>query len=122
VVELITRNQVWLLIKDYPQPVRRRLLPRILAYQTFWMLFASSNAGISAYLRGMRTALRGRDGMRRKHRELMARRRINDADFVKLLRASEQQIWEWHQARPPDERSRFLKMYFRLFGQTEAGR
>lgn len=114
VVELITRNQIWLLSKDYPQPVLRRLLPRVLAYQTLWMLFAIRNAGVGAYLRGVHAGLRGRNGMRQKHRELMARRRISDADFVQRLRASERQIWEWQRSRAPQERSRLLEIYFQI--------
>jgi GT2 family glycosyltransferase len=31
VIELITRNQIWLLMKDYPRAVLRRLFPRIFA-------------------------------------------------------------------------------------------
>ena len=117
VVELLTRNQLWLLSKDYPQPVLRGLLPRVLAYQTFWMLFAIRNAGIAAYFRGVRAGLSGRSDMRQKRRELMARRRISDADFIEHLRASEQQIWEWQQSRPQEGRSQLLKIYFRLFGK-----
>jgi len=117
VVELITRNQIQLLSKDYPQPVLRRLFPRFLAYQTLWMLFAIRNAGAGAYIRGLRAAFRGRGGMREKHRELMAHRRISDAEFIERLRASERQIWEWNQLRQPEDRSRLLEMYFRLFGQ-----
>ena len=54
-IEYITRNQIYLLIKDYPQAVFRRLLPRIVIYQCLWAMFAIRKGGFGAYLRGMRT-------------------------------------------------------------------
>ena len=55
VIEYITRNQIYLLIKDYPPAVFRRLLPRIVIYQCLWALFAIRKGGFGAYLRGLRT-------------------------------------------------------------------
>jgi GT2 family glycosyltransferase len=117
VVELLTRNQIWLFIKDYPRPVRRRLWPRIVAYQGLWKLFAIRSGNAGAYFRGIRAAWGGRRSMQQKHRELMAKRKISDAEFLQLLHASERQIWEWQQSHPPEERSRLLELYFRLFGK-----
>lgn len=117
VIEFITRNQIFLLMKDYPRPVFARLLPRVALYQLLWMLFAIKNGGASAYLRGLRAALRGRRSMRQKRLELMAKRRLSDPEFLTRLRASERQIWQWQQSRQPEERSALLKTYFRLFGK-----
>ena len=116
VIELITRNQFFLLTKNYPRPVFLRLLPRIALYQFLWMMFALSNHGAGAYLRGLRAGLRGRPSMRQKHDELMARRRIPDSEFLDRLRTSERQIWDWQQSRPPQQTSRLLGFYFRVFG------
>lgn len=115
VIEYVTRNQVYLLVKDYPRAVFRSLRPRIFAYQFLWALFALRNGSFGAYLRGLRIGLRGRDGMRLKHAELMGRRRIGDEEFVQKLRDSERQIYEWQQSRQPQDRSGLLKIYFRLF-------
>ena len=117
VIEFITRNQIFLLMKDYPPPVFARLLPRVALYQLLWMLFAIKNGGASAYLRGIKAALRGRRSMQQKSRELLARRRISDTDFAERLRASERQIWQWQQSRAPQERSALLSTYFRVFGK-----
>ena len=117
VIELITRNQLYLLTKDYSRPIFARLLPRIVLYQFLWMMFAIRNGGLGAWLRGLRAALRGHSSMRQKHRELMARRRIGDAGYLERLRASEQQIHEWQQSLPPQARSRLLKIYLRVFGK-----
>jgi GT2 family glycosyltransferase len=117
VIELITRNQIWLLMKDYPRAVLRRLLPRIITYQFLWMMFAIRTGGTSAYFRGLRAALRNRRSMRQKQHAVMARRRISDDEFLERLRTSERGIWEWQQSRTPQERSQLLKTYFRLFGR-----
>ncbi len=117
VIEFITRNQIWLLTKDYPGPAFARLLPRIAFYQLLWMIFAIKHGGAGAYFRGLRAALRNRHTMRQKHRELMGKRRISDADFLERLRASERQIWEWQQSLAPQARSALLKTYFRVFGR-----
>ncbi len=117
VIEYITRNQIYLLTKDYPRSVFMRLLPRIVMYQSLWLMFALRNATPGVYFRGLIAGLRGRRTMRQKHRELIARQRISDAEFLARLRSSERQIYEWHQARLPPERSALLKIYFRLFGK-----
>ncbi len=117
VVEYITRNQIYLLIKNYPRSVFLGLLPRIVVYQCLWALFVMRNGALRAYLRGLRSAFRNRRAMRKKGRELMARRRIGVNEFFRMLRHSEQQVYEWHQSRPPQERSALLNFYFRLFGE-----
>ena len=118
VIEYITRNQIYLLTKDYPQPVFVRLLPRIVLYQCLWLVFALRNSSPGAYFRGLMARLRGRRAMRQKHRDLIARQRISRrSEFLERLRDSERQVYGWHQSRPPQERSALLKIYFRLFGR-----
>ncbi len=115
VIEYVTRNQIFLLVKDYPPGVFRQLRSRIFAYQLLWALFALRNGGFGAYCRGLRSGLRNRHNMRRKHAELIARRRIGDDEFLQRLRKSEKQIYDWQQSRSPQDRSALLTMYFRLF-------
>ncbi len=115
VVEYVTRNQFFVLMKDYPKPVFRRLLPRIVAYQILWFLFTLKRGNLGAYLRGLRGAIRGRKRMRQKHGELMAKRKIDDQQLLALMRTSERQIYDWQLSVPDNERSALLKFYFRLF-------
>lgn len=117
VIELVTRNQIYLVMKNYPPAVFARLLPRIAAYQTLWMGFAVRSAGAVAYAKGLTGGIRKWRAMRRKHRDLMAKRRISDREFLARLRASERQIYDWQQSRAPAQRSSLLKWYFRLFGR-----
>ncbi len=118
VVEYITRNQFFVLTKDYPSAVFRQLLPRILVYQVLWGLFAIRSAGLGAYLRGVRGAVRGRKRMQQKHRDLMAKRKLDDQQLLVLMQMSERQIYDWQQSRPESERSSLLKFYFRIFHAT----
>jgi hypothetical protein len=101
------------LIKDYPRFVLRRAWWRIAVYQSLWKLYAITKNPV-AYLRGVRAAIRGRRNMRAKSRELMAKRRISDEEFLRRLIDSERQIWEWQQSKAPNERSVLLKIYFAL--------
>ena len=115
VIEYITRNQLFVVMKDYPKAVFRRLLPRIVTYQALWFLFAIRRGGLLAYLRGLRGAFRGRKRMRQKHRNLMANRKIDDAQLLALMKMSERQVHEWQQSQPLGQRSSMLNLYFRLF-------
>ncbi len=117
IVEYLTRNQIYLLAKNYPRSLLWRLGPRIVAYQCLWLLFALRNGGVGAYLRGSWAGLRGWRRMRRKHRDLMAKRRVTDDEFLARLRESERQIHDWQQSQSPERRSGLLKFYFRVFGK-----
>jgi GT2 family glycosyltransferase len=117
VVELITRNQIWLVMKDYPRQAFRGLLPRILTYHTLWALFVIQNGQAASWWRGIKAAIRGKHNMLSKNRGLFAKRRINDEEFIQQLRASERQIRDWQQSRAPEQRSALLRMYFGLFSR-----
>jgi GT2 family glycosyltransferase len=115
IVEYLTRNQIYLLAKDYPRSVFWRLLPRIAVYQGLWLIYATRKHAFAAWLRGSWAGLRGWGRMRRKRRELLVKRRISDDDFLARLRESERQIYDWQQSA--DNHSGLLTCYFRLFGK-----
>ena len=115
IVEYLTRNQIYLLAKDYPRAVFWRLLPRIAVYQGLWLTYALRKHAFGAWLRGWWAGLRGWGRMRRKHRELLVKRRISDDEFLACLRESEQQVYEWLESAANP--SGLLKVYFRLFGK-----
>lgn len=115
VVEYITRNQLFVLMKNYPSAVFRRMFPRIAVYQTLWFLFALKNLRLVPYLRGLWRAVRGRNRMKRKHHDLMAKRKTDDDQLIERMRMSERQVYDWHQSRPATERSSLLDFYFRFF-------
>jgi GT2 family glycosyltransferase len=115
VVEYITRNQFFVWIKDYPAPLFRRLLPRIMMYQFLWAVYALKSGGIVPYLRGLKGALLGRARMKQKHRELMAKRKIDNEQVFALMKMSERQVYDWHQSQPKSRRSSLLNVYFAVF-------
>lgn len=118
IVECVTRNQLFVVMKDLPPTVFRKLLPRIAVYQTMWLGLAIKNGRLLPYLRGLRGTLRGRKRMKQKHRELMAKRKIDDGQLVDLLTMSERQIFDWQQTLPKGRRSSLLNLYFKLFKPT----
>jgi len=117
IVEYLTRNQLYLLAKDYPRPIMWRLLPRIAVYQGLWLIHTIRKQAFGAWLRGWSAGLRGWGRMRRKNRDLMARRRMTDDEFLARVRGSERQIYDWQQSCPPGKRSGLLNFYFRLSGK-----
>jgi hypothetical protein len=84
-------------------------------YQGLWLLFALRSGGLFAYLRELRDAVRGRKRMQQKHRALMAKRKIDDDQFLALMQMSERQVYDWQQSRVEGERSSLLNLYFRTF-------
>lgn len=113
ITELLTRNQLFMLLKDYPAPALCRLAARIALFQLLWLGLAIRRGHLWPYLRGVAGALRRAPRMLGKRRRLQ--RRIGSAQFVALLRASERQIAQWQAALPQAARSRLLRAYFRCF-------
>jgi len=116
ILELVTRNQFWLLAKDYPPAIVQRHLSRILLFQALWFGYVVGKGGLGAYVRGIRAAFAKRSVMHKKRDELARKGTISDREFERLLIESERQVWDWHSSRPPTAQSGLLKTYFRIFG------
>lgn len=119
IVEWLTRNQILLIAKNYPGSLLIRLLPRIIAFQSLWFLLVVYRGKLLPYCKGVLGALRLLPRMLRKRRRLMNTRKISVQDFLGALRASEQQVFNWHQRQNFTARSKLLKVYFALFSRTE---
>ncbi len=115
IAELLTRNQLLLLLKNYPLGVACRLLAHIALFQLLWLALVIRRGRFSSYLRGLAGAARRIPKMLAKRRQIMRSRRISSAKFLALLRASERQIFQWQASRSADARSSLLSAYFRLF-------
>jgi len=116
IYRLITRNQIWVVVKNYPAAVLLRALPRLLFFHLLWAALMVSRDLVGPYLRGVWEALRGLPRMLGKRRQIQRSRKISSAQFWKLLKGSEQQIADWQRGLPPAERSLLLCLYFGLFG------
>jgi GT2 family glycosyltransferase len=115
IVEWVTRNQLFLLIKDYPASILIRLAPRIVLYQLLWLSFVVGRGHVVPYVKGLWRAIRLVPRMIRKRVRLMRQRRITAGQFLSVLMASEQQVYEWYKSQVAGERSRLLKIYFGVF-------
>ncbi|HSB75890.1 MAG TPA: glycosyltransferase family 2 protein [Terriglobales bacterium] len=115
IAELLTRNQLFLLMKDYPAGALWRLLGRITVFQLFWLALVVRRGRLGSYLRGVAGALLGVPKMLAKRRRLVRSRAVSSTQFLDLLRASERQIFAWQKALPAEARSALLTAYFRWF-------
>jgi GT2 family glycosyltransferase len=115
IVEWVTRNQLLLVVKDYPASVFIRLAARIFLFQLLWLSFVLARRRAVAYLRGIWGAIRLMPRMLRKRGSLVRRRRMTSREFASILMTSEQQIHDWFKSQAPCEQSTLLKIYFRVF-------
>jgi len=56
--------------------------------------------------------------MTQKHGGRIAKRKIDDAQLLALMRMSERQVFDWHCSQPEVERSLLLSLCFRSFGKA----
>lgn len=116
IFRLITRNQIWLVVKNYPGSVFLRAVPRILVFQLLWLALLVSRGFLWHYVRGMVEAFLGLPKMFRKRRHIQRERKTTPRQFWQLLQESERDIAEWQQSLQPSQRSLLLRVYFSLFG------
>lgn len=116
VFEWVTRNQIFLLLKDYPLALLFRLFPRIAIFQVLWFLRALREHKITAWLRGAFGALRQAIPTFRSRNRIQNSRRMSTQELLQALRSSEAQVAAWQLSLPVGKRSRLLSIYFGLFG------
>lgn len=113
----ITRNQLFLLGKNFSAGMLFRCAPRIVVFQFLWALRLLAYGFFGAYLHGLAGAIAGLPRMLGHRREVKRLRQITPGEFLQSLRASEYAIFEAEQRRPPGDRSRLLRWYFNLCGK-----
>jgi GT2 family glycosyltransferase len=117
IVEWMTRNQILLVVKNYPSGVLLKLLPQVIGFQILWLGIVLRRCRFISYISGLIGAMRALPRSLRK-RALLKYRRITDTEFLGLLETSEEQILEWENTRTIESRSGLLKAYFTLFGKS----
>lgn len=115
ITQFLTRNQIFLLVKDYPATTLCQLLGHIALFQLLWLALVIRRGHLWSYLRGLAEALFRAPRMLAKRRCIMRARRISSAQFLARLRDSQRQIFAWQAALPQSSRSRLLSAYFRCF-------
>jgi GT2 family glycosyltransferase len=79
------RNQVWLVVKNYPVGAILRRAPGILLLNAGLALQDARRGGLTSTLRGWWAALRGLPRMLRKRREIQRTRRVGLADLNDVI-------------------------------------
>jgi len=82
---LIVRNQVLVLVKDFPAPLLARNLPRILFFQLKWLLFNSLHGLGRAHLRGLLAAARAMPATLHKRRAIQRERTASIGELQRAL-------------------------------------
>ncbi|MCI5123765.1 MAG: glycosyltransferase family 2 protein [Candidatus Electrothrix sp. AR5] len=93
-VRLSTRNSIYVLLKNYPTRLFLRLLPVILIYQFFWLLFVMKKGQVPAYLQGMGQAVVSMRKMRKKRKQISSYDLLNIGEFAVCLSLSEREVLE----------------------------
>ena|SRR6266850_1737725 len=117
IVGWITRNQMLVVIKNYPGVLLLRLAPRLLLYQLLWAARVFARGAVLPFLRGLFHTLWALPKALRDRNRRQRARIVTSSQFLDCLRASERQIYDWHARREPRSRSMLLRLYFGVFGR-----
>jgi GT2 family glycosyltransferase len=117
VVRLSTRNNIFVIAKNYSPALLLRFLPAMAVYQIFWLLFVIKKGQLSAYLKGLFESLSSVAVMARRRREQMAVSRLTDREFAERIIESERQVVRSIMARRTQHgKGNFaLRWYLRVF-------
>lgn len=121
ILTLITRNQLFLIWKNFPVSLWFRCGWRIAVFQTLWALHLVRRGFAGAYVRGLAQAFLALPRVLAGRRSRRSLRRIKTGEFLDLLRESERAIYESEQRRKLHERSHLLAWYFALCGKPTTG-
>jgi GT2 family glycosyltransferase len=91
-IRLSTRNSVYVLLKNYPTLLLLRLLPVILIYQFFWLLFVMKKGQIPAYLQGLGQAVVSMRKIRKKRKQISTYDLLNVGKFATCLSLAEKAV------------------------------
>jgi GT2 family glycosyltransferase len=116
-VRLSTRNSFYVLLKNYPTRLFLRLLPVILTYQFFWLLFVIKKGQIPAYLQVMGQAVVGMGEMRKKRKQVSKYDVLDNEEFATCLSTSEKTVLEsiMRRRRAEGKNNWLLKLYLAFF-------
>jgi len=116
-VKLSTRNNIFIIVKNYSPGLFFRFLPAILIYQLFWFLFVLKHRQISAYLSGLLDSVKYIKTMWRHNTSIRVAQKITDNDFRRKIIYSEKQVIEsiMNRRRLIGKTNRLFELYLRLF-------
>jgi len=115
-VKLSTRNNIFILIKNYSIGTLIRFLPALLIYQFFWLIYVFKKRQFPAYLNGLFSSLPLIGTMIKKGRELRDKSVLREPEFRKQIIQSEREALSSIMRRRDQQgkTNKVLQMYLRL--------
>ena len=116
-VRLSTRNNLYLLLKNYPVSMLFRFLPAIVVYQFLWLLFVIKKGQFLSYCSGIAAFLRGARPIFRKRKNTVATSGINERELIgRILRAEDDVVQSIMRRREAQGKGNgLLRLYSRIF-------
>ena len=91
-VRLSTRNNIFVLVKNYPLQLVLQFLPAIFIYQLAWMIFCGKKGMLAPYVTGLYEAARMLPQLFKKRRALQHKGDLISVDsFANMIKAAEKQ-------------------------------
>ena len=83
------KNNINIIVKNYPVTLLIKFFPAVMVYQFFWMLFVLKKGKFISYLQGLARGIIQMPKMLRKRGRLAQQKRISDREFGELIKQSE---------------------------------
>lgn len=116
IMRLSTRNQVFVILKDYPASILFRVLSRLLVFQILWLALAIQKHAFLSACMGLLDVVFFLPKMLAKRVTIQSERLLCDQFLLAILQESEMRIWRWHVSAHNPRPARLLAAYFRIFG------
>lgn len=116
-ISLSTKNNLNVLVKNYPISLFLRFLPVICVYQFFWLLFVCKKLKLLSYLRGILSGLLQIPVMIGKRKDTIKKSVLTVKELGELMKQSEYRVICSIMARREDEgkNNGMLQLYLKLF-------
>ncbi len=98
-VSLSTRNNFYILLKNYPLGLLLRFAPVIVIYQFFWFCFLLKNKQVPAYCKGIWGFMRNFPLIFAKRKQNLAKQSISNKCLAAIMRNAEGQVIDSIMAR-----------------------
>ena len=111
-IRLSTRNQILAIIKNYPSSTIWRLVPRLVAFQFFWLGLAIQKRAFLGYCRGALNAISLVPSVLKKRREIQSKRLVASESVLSIMKASEERIRRWYEQPSYDSQPTVIALLF----------
>lgn len=116
-VRLSTRNNLNLLVKNYPLVLFLRFALAIFVYQLCWFAFVVKKRQVAAYVRGVVAFVGNIPLMIKKRKEVLAGTTLTSDELADIVLAAERDVISsiMHRRQAQGKTNRLLSLYSRLF-------